>query len=259
MIYSRSGGYMGIGFAIPIAMARRIMEDLIYKGEVVRGWIGVSIQDAGPATRDALDLDERTGVLVSKVYDGHPADKAGIERGDVILAIAGTDVSSANELRNVVATLPPGEKAKVVVFRDGKEKKLTLTVARREPEKLARLGGAGEGDPRQEGGEKQTEQLTGTLGIRVANLTDQLRRRYGIPRDTRGVVVTRVDPDAFAPGQALREGDVIRQVKVKGRSFTKVTNVATLAKTARGLEPGDAVMLLVQRDGQTFYMAYTVK
>lgn len=132
MIFTQSGGFMGIGFAIPINMARRAMEDLVYEGRVIRGWFGVSIQELSPAMRKGLDIPGgQTGALVADVFDDQPADRAGMRRGDVIITINGHSVQSTNELRNIVATLQPGQQVRVVVLRDGKRKTLRVVVGER--------------------------------------------------------------------------------------------------------------------------------
>lgn len=256
MIYSRTGGYMGIGFAVPINMARDIMEDLIYEGKVIRGWIGVAIQDIDPATRDALDLGNRRGVLIGDVYDGQPAAKAGIQRGDIVLSIDEVEVGGANELRNLVATLDPGEKVPVVVLRDGKEKELSLKVGRRDQETLRKLAKKGQGE---QDSPKEAEKLQERLGITVANLTARKRSEYGIPRRVKGVVVVEVNQEFIDASRVLKEGDVISEVKIKERGFRRVSSVKEFDKATAGLEGGDSVMFLIRRDGRSFFAAFKVK
>jgi serine protease Do len=132
MIFTQSGGFMGIGFAIPINMARRAMEDLVYLGRVIRGWFGVSIQQLSSAAREGLDIPPgEAGALVADVFEGQPAERAGMKRGDVIVAINGQPVRSTNELRNIVATLRPGRGVEVVVLRDGRRVTLRVKVGER--------------------------------------------------------------------------------------------------------------------------------
>ncbi len=255
MIYTRSGGYMGIGFAIPVNMARRIMEDLIYKGEVVRGWIGVTIQDVDPATRNALDLKDRKGVLVGDVFEDQPADKAGIKPGDIILSIDGKEVATANQLRNVVASIQPGEKVPVVIFRNGQEKKLKLTVRVRDEGKIQKLSKADDTDIP----EKKKEKMHKKLGIKVANVTAEMRQKYGINRKTVGVVVTEVDPKYHDARRALKEGDVIQRIKVSGSNFVSVSNTKEFEQATRHLKEGDSVMFLIKRNGNNFFVAFKIK
>lgn len=131
MIYTRSGGYMGIGFAIPINMAKRIMEDLICYGFVQRGWIGVSIQDIDPATREAMELGQIRGVLVSDVHKNQPAERAGVKRGDIITGIDGKNIIETNQLRIIIASLRPGMKVPLTVMRNGKQIEFKLSIGSR--------------------------------------------------------------------------------------------------------------------------------
>jgi len=131
MIYTRSGGYMGIGFAIPINMAKRIMEDLIYYGSVERGWIGVSIQDIDPATREAMELGEIRGVLVNDVRKNQPAEKAGVKRGDFIISVDGKNIIETNQFRIVISSLRPGKQVPLTIMRNGKQFELKLRIGSR--------------------------------------------------------------------------------------------------------------------------------
>ncbi len=254
MIYSRSGGYMGIGFAIPMNMAKRIMKDIIYRGEVVRGWIGVSIQRIDAATRDALELGTRQGVLVADVYEGQPADKGGVERGDVVLSIDGNPVGSANELRNTVAALRPGEKVPVRVLRDGTEKTLRIRIAKRnehEVQQLASTGGAGSGET----GEQAT--VEERIGLEVSSITTQLRARYDIPRSVDGVVVLNAQETFTDARRQIKEGDVIGEVRVNGTRHA-VESMDDFRKALSGMKENNSVMLLVHRGRRSFYVAFTV-
>jgi serine protease Do len=252
MIYSSSGGNMGIGFAIPITMARQIMEELIYTGEVVRGWIGVSIQEINTASRDALNLGKREGVLIGDVFKGQPADKAGIKRGDIVLSINRNPLKSGNQLRNIVADIAPGTKVPVTVFRNGKELDLTITIGKRSEKQLEKMAaGPGQG----KSGEPK-EKVYRQLGIDVANLTPQLREKYGIDDSIAGIVITEVDQKSYDAASMLKEGDVIEQVKIKESDFVSVDNVDKFAKSIQGIKEGDAVMYLLFRGGNSFYIAY---
>lgn len=255
MIYTRTGGYMGIGFAIPVNMARSIMEDLIYHGEVVRGWIGVAIQDMDPATREALDFGKRKGVLISDVYKGQPADKAGIKSGDIVLSIDGREVNTTNQLRNVVATIKPGEKVPVVVFRDGKQITLDLKVARRDDDKIEKLASNEEDNI----SDQKKEKLHKKLGIEVANISSDLREKYGIDKDTRGVVVLDVDAEFRDARGAIKEGDVIMRVKTSRTDFVNISNVKDFENATKDVEKGDSVMFQIQRNGSSFFAAFKLR
>ena len=254
MIYSNSGGFMGIGFAIPVTMAKRIMESIIFNGEVTRGWIGVSIQDLNPATRDALGLGDREGVLVGDVFKGQPADKAGLKRGDIVLAINGIKVKNGNELRNVVADLEPGKKVPVNVFRNNKEIELQMTVEKRNEKSIEQMskGVAGNNEP-------QKEKSYSQLGFAVSNLSADIRQKYSIADSVKGVAVVKIDQNYFDVSSMLKEGDVIQQIKLKGNDFKSVDDVDQFSSAIRDVKKDDAIMLLIYRDGASFYAAFKVQ
>jgi serine protease Do len=255
MIYTRSGGYMGIGFAIPINMAKSIMEDLIYHGEVERGWIGVSIQDIDPATREALDFDDKSGVLIADVNKGQPAEKAGIQRGDIVMKIDGRDVVSTNQLRNLVASIKPGKKVTVKVFRNGKEIEMTLKVANRDAEKIEKLTQSDKNDIPKDSKEKMEE----NFGIKVANLTRELQRKYNISNSIRGVVITEIDQRYHDVRSGIRVGDVITELKTRGTEPVRINNVKDFQNAAKSVKAGDSVMLLIERQGRSFFTAFKIK
>ncbi|MFP4164297.1 MAG: DegQ family serine endoprotease [Chitinispirillaceae bacterium] len=254
MIYSRTGGNMGIGFAIPINMARKITEDLINHGEVQRGWMGVSIQDMDAELQEAMDLKNRKGVLIGDVYEGQPAQKAGIRRGDIILSIDGEEIGSANELRNMVATIDPGNKVPVRIFRDGKEISVEMKVAKRDEEKIRNLAQSEQPDISEESKEKLQEKL----GIKIANLSEQMRSEYSIERKVKGVVVTAVNRRFHGARRGLQEGDIITEVKLSGSGIRSVSDVKEFEKATAKLKKGDSVLFSVYRKGRTFFAAFKI-
>jgi len=257
MIYTRSGGYMGIGFAIPINMARRIMEDLIYYGEVIRGWIGVSVQDLNEAMRGALGFARRTGVLVAEVYEGQPADKAGVQRGDIVLSIGKTSIRSVNELRNAIAALRPGDMVPVRVLRDGKEKELWIEAGQRSEQKtkgLAKHRHSGAANRRRRA---KVETAT-AAGITVADITKALRAEYDIPSEVRGVVVLDLSSSFSDARRGLERGDVISEARVSGGTHA-VDDADSYDRAFRGIEPGDAVLLLVHRGARTLFVGFRLR
>ncbi len=254
MIYSQTGGFMGIGFAIPINMARRVMEQIIYEGEVTRGWIGVTIQPLDAETREALGLDRTGGgVLIGDVFDGQPAAEAGMQRGDVVVAIDGQEVGSPNELRNMVAALQPGETVPFTVIRNGKERKLQVTITERNPEEIEQLSSGQRQRPSQQQEENGTE--AEALGIQVTNLTRELRQNYDIDQRTKGVIVTQVSPASKFRGK-LTQGDVIMQIKAEGKSAQNLTSVKDFRNAIDGIQEGNSAVLLVQRRGSTLYVSF---
>ncbi len=250
MIYTQSGGYMGIGFAIPINMARRIMEDLIYEGTVSRGWLGVMIQDLDATTRDALGLStDVKGVLIGDVFKGQPAEKAGLRRGDIVSSVDNKPVTNPNELKNAVANIRPGNKVPVGIIRDGK--KLTLHVT------LTGRGKSNPDEPSQgnipeESGQK--EDIAETMGIKAGNISPELREQLDLKSDLKGVVVMAVDPGSQAAQEQISQYDVILEVNRK-----PVTSVKELKLAMKPIKKGDSVLFLIHRNGNTFFKAFKVR
>ena len=205
-ILSRSGGFQGIGFAVPANLARNVMEQLATKGKVVRGYLGVSVQDITQTLAEHFDMKERKGALVAEVVPDSPADKAGLETGDVIKTFNGKPVNDARHLKLTVATVPPGEKVKAEVLRDGKTEEIEVAITARPTDRsLARSGGRG--------GEFGAEEDTGTLnGVGVADLDPQTRREFDVPSRIRGALITSVDPESAAAAAGLQPGDVIQEI-----------------------------------------------
>ncbi len=255
MIYTQTGGFMGIGFAVPMSMAYSVMQDLIKTGKVTRGWIGVSIQDLNKAMREALNLGSRKGVLIGEVYKGQPADNAGIKRGDVVLSIQGKNTENANELRNLVALIPPGSKVPVVILRNGKELTLQLTVEERSEKMISKLNGTKGDKNSQEENKKETNQR---LGLSLSNITPDLRNKYNISDRDNGVVVLET-PSMFGDSQAeLKEGDIIEQIKVKDKDFQSIQSLKQLDEITKNLKKGDSVLLSVKRGSTLFYLAFSI-
>ena len=247
MIYTTSGGFMGIGMAIPISMARRVMEDIIYNGKVTRGWLGVQIQDINEAMRGALGLGGRKGVLIADVFKGQPADKAGIRRGDVVLSVDGKPVETSNDLKNTVAYLTPGKKVPVVVFRNGKELTLGVILNERDEASVGKLSSRESKEP--ESGAETGQQL----GLSVSNITDEARQQYNIQPDVSGVVVTEVDQASQAAGEGIQPGDVIQEVNRQ-----PVASVKDFTRAAKSVKQDSPVLLLVRRGESTLFVAFTL-
>ncbi len=236
-IFSRSGGSQGIGFAIPIGMAKQIMTQLVSEGRVSRGWLGVSIQDIEGELAQSLGVEPYSGVLVSEVIAGTPAAAADLQPGDIILAVEGEKVSSAAELSRKVAMIRPGQKTSFQVLREGKQRSLAVTLAERPSEPLAAGGGGG-----------QAPSLEERTGLSLDDPTPQVRRQYGIEDQIQGVVVTGVDPASPAASQNLREGDVILEVDRQ-----KVSSVNDFNGVVNR-QQDNSILLRVQRGGNTFFV-----
>ncbi len=233
-ILSRSGGHQGIGFAVPSNMAREIMQQILDKGRVVRGWLGVSIQPVTPAMARALKLAEPSGAIVGDVESGSPAARAGLQTGDVIVAVDDEKIEDSRHLQLTIARAGPGKKVNLKVLREGK----SLTI----PVTLGELPERAEEASRRPGRGGPLE------GVQVDDLTPQLARQLGLPRDTFGVVVTQVQPFSQAAEAGLQRGDVIQEVNRE-----VVTNVATFERAIRRAADGP-IMLLVNRGGRTFFI-----
>ena len=195
-IFSRSGGYMGIGFAIPVNMARQIRDQLIEHGEVTRGQLGAYIQDLTTDLAEPFGLKDTQGILVSEVMEGSSAEKAGLQRGDVIRRVDGEKVSGAAELRNRIALTPPGTKVGLTVLRDGKEKKLTAVVGKLESD---------------ESGPATKPGKLPEIGLGLQALTPELAERLGYQGE-KGVLVASVDPGSPASRAGIERGDLIQEI-----------------------------------------------
>ena len=245
-IFSNSGGYQGVSFAIPIDIAMNVAEQIKDTGSVQRGLVGVNV---GPVTRDAMsgfDLPDTRGAMVVGVQDGSPAEDAGIEVGDVIRAVDGTQIIQASDLPPIVGNMPPGTKVRLEVLRDGRTRNFDVTLASLDSDtgtsQPARQRGA---DPRQ--GQPGS---SNALGLAAQDLTEAQRRQAGLP-EGEGVRITAVD-GAAARSAGIRPGDVISRV---GRSV--VGSAADLDRLLRDVGPGQTVMLLRHRGGGAEFVAVT--
>jgi len=238
-ILSQSGGYMGIGFAVPSKMARAVMESLIKTGKVVRGWLGVSIQEVTPALAKQFGLADAKGALISDVLSGTPAERAGLKRGDVIVKVDGVPIDSPGHLRNTVAETAVGEKMTLTVMRDGHEKEVAVTIAE-QPKDMTQRGGDVEG-----GGESNAA----LDGVDVKDLTPQIRQELNLPDDASGVVVNSVESGSAAEAAGLQRGDVIMEVDRKA-----VRNTRDYEQALSNHKGKEGLLLLVNRQGTTIFM-----
>ena len=218
-ILSRSGGSQGIGFAIPVNLARDVMGSLIKDGHVTRGYLGVMIQDVTPALAKEFKLKDNTGSLIGDVTPKGPADKAGLKGGDLLIEFNGKKVTDSRHLKLEVARTQPGRTVPVKVLRDGTAKTLEVTVKTLPgTEDVAKA-------------ENDSED-TGTLnGVGVADLDQALRQQFEVPEKVNGVVVTEVKPDSAAAEAGLKPGDVIQEINRKpvktAEEAVRMTETAT--------------------------------
>ncbi|MEW6160832.1 MAG: DegQ family serine endoprotease [Verrucomicrobiota bacterium] len=236
-ILSRTGGNHGIGFAVPINLARSVMESLVKEGRVVRGFMGVNIQDLTPTLAQEFNVDETHGALVAEVTPRSPAEKAGLKSGDVIVEFNGKSVRDSRTLKLQVAQTPPGEKVPVKVLREGRTK--TLEVVLKEFPSDQALAKSRSNDRDAE------EQLK---GVTVTDIDPAARRQFGLPRELQGALVTQVKPDSAAFEAGLREGDVITEIN--RRPVTSAEEALELSEQAKG----DRFLLRVWSRGGNRYV-----
>ena len=233
-IFSESGGNVGIGFAIPVNMAKEIAPQLREKGHVTRGWLGVGIQRLTPELAKSFGLKEEKGALVSQVVQGGPADKAGIERGDVIVEFDGKKIADANELPRIVALTPVGKTVDVKVLRGGKAVDREVKIA--------------EMDRKEKVADVATRQ---PLGMTVQNITPEIAKGLGLQTET-GVVVASVVPGSPAAKADIRSGDVIQQVNQK-----PVKDVEDFKQKIESVKDHETILFLIQRGESSLFAALT--
>jgi len=237
IISNGGGGNQGIGFAVPIDMARHVMEQLISTGKVTRGYLGVMIQEVTPALAKAFQLNSVGGALVGDVTPESPGAKAGLQKGDVITSINGMDISDFQELRLRISQSAPGDTVKLGVMRNGKKMDVTTKLTEF-PEKAEASAAPAQSENSME-------------GVKVDELTPQIAQQLGLPGSTRGVVVTAVDPNSSAAEGGLQRGDVIQEINHMPVSNTDQFRNAV---KAAGDQP---MLLLVNRKGSTAYAVIT--
>ncbi|HEX2853822.1 MAG TPA: DegQ family serine endoprotease [Opitutaceae bacterium] len=203
-ILSRTGGFQGIGFAIPADLARYVMDSIVQDGKVTRGFLGVSIQDLTPALAESFNRKNTQGALVRDVTEDSPAAKAGIQSGDILLEVNGKPVADSQRLRFAVAEVRPGAEANLKLVREGKEQTVKVTVGDQPGEQ--RLSGTGGPAAKDEGS---------LNGVGVTDLTPAARGEFDIPASVRGALVTQVDPDSPSAAAGLNPGDVIQEINGK--------------------------------------------
>jgi serine protease Do len=234
-ILSRSGGYQGIGFAIPVNLAKAVMDNLVRSGKVVRGWLGVGVQDLDPPLAEALHLEGVQGVLIAEVSPDSPAATAGLQRGDVIRKLNGEPMDKAERVQATVTALGAGTMAVLEVSRDGLPLTMKMTIAEA---------------PRHHQDETVLDKNAGKLGgLSVAPVDELARQKFELPpRLSNGVVITEISPASPAAKSGLKVGDVILELNRQ-----KVKNVGDFEKLYRAAAKKE-LALLVFRDGQSGYL-----
>jgi serine protease Do len=243
-ISSPTGGNVGLGFAIPINMAKSVMAELLTKGRVIRGYLGLTAQDIDDSLVKPLKLKDTLGALVGDVTPGSPADHAGIKPGDVIIEFDGKKVESSSDIHNMAAQKAPGTKVKIGLFRNGEKTEVTATMGERPAEnaggKAARPGGA----------EAPASQK---LGLSIQTLTPDIAKQLGYGND-KGVVVTDVAPGGPADDAGLQRGDLIKEI-----NRVPVRTTQDFEKAIRGAKSGDSLALLVRRGDATVFVPLKIQ
>jgi len=236
-ILSRSGGNVGIGFSIPVNMAKRIYTELAARGKVTRGWLGVSIQPLTPELAKGFGLRDAKGVLISDVVQESPAERAGIAAGDIITEFDKKKVDTPQDLQKAVAATTPGKGVPVKVWRDKSEKTLEIKIGETPDDNVAL---------------KSTNKGRTMLGLDVRPITPDIARQLNL-RGGEGVLVFSVDDDSPAAEAGLQRGDVIREVNRQ-----RVRNLQDYERATKEVKEGDRVTVLLQRGQQSLYVAFTI-
>ena len=234
-ITSPSGGSIGIGFAIPVNMAKDLLPQL-KKGKVVRGWLGVVIQEITPDLKDKLNLKDDSGALVSDVAEGGPAEKAGMKRGDVILSFDGKDIKESKELPYIVSSTPVGKTVPVVIMRKGQKETIRVKLGELEENEEAPVVSKGGPD----------------IGLTVEEITPELARSQGLSEST-GVIIVEVQSNSSAGEAGLRRGDIIMEIDQE-----KINDLETYNEKLESYRAGDTILFLIKRQGATMYLTLKV-
>lgn len=248
-IFSRTGGSEGVGFAIAVSIAKDIAASLIETGKVVRGWMGVAIQELTPALAQSFQLPEgrQGGVLISEVHEDGPSAKAGLQRGDVILEYGGEAVKDVNHLRNIVARTKVGKKKEIKVLREGKETLLTLELGERPSDQALAKTGPVEEEEKAPAMAKLDNVLS---GMTVAPISGESRSEFNIPEQIKGVVVSKVESGSAVEAAGIQVGDVIQEV-----SRQSVKTIDDFKQIASKIAKDELAVLLVNRRGNNLFIA----
>jgi serine protease Do len=233
-IFSESGGYAGIGFAVPVNMARIVLNQIITYGRMRRGWLGVMIQELTPALARGLGIPGVRGILIADVADAGPANHAGLQREDVVVHFEGKPVDDTGHFRNLVAEAPPGKKIVLGILRAGRPQTITLTVGEL---------------PDTPATEDSTKPEPDQIGVTTIDLTPDMAKRLGLPFDARGAVITDVLAGGRAQHAGLQAGDVIQEAN--HQPIRTARDFRQLVEQSRDHD----VILVVKREGTTIYFA----
>ena len=232
-IATRSGGNQGIGFAVPVNMAVKVMNDLIEDGEVTRAFLGVSLQPVDSEIAQTQDMSRPYGAMILEIMDDTPADESNLEEGDIIIELDGNEVRSVGDLQRQISSLEPGSRHEMTVIRKKRERNITVTVGEM-PDDFAEMGSGQQEQPESDAG--------GKLGLLVQNITSEIQEQLGL-ETTSGVVVRRVAPGSPAAEKDIRQGDVITHVGMDN----SIDNVNEFQESLAEYQAGESVLLRVLR------------
>ncbi len=237
-IATQSGGFQGIGFAVPINMAKNIMEQLKKNGKVIRGFLGAYIQDLTPTMAEAMNLKITEGALISDIQKDGPADKAGIKAGDVVIKFNNVKIKDSAHLRNLVASTMPNTEVTLTILRDGEQKEIKVKLGALKQEEVSQT---------------TKEKLKDLLNFNVVGINSRTAKKYDIPSDAKGVIVVDLQPYSPAARAGLANGDLILAINGK-----KVEGIDDFNSVVKKLKKGSPVFLRVQRGERKFFVAFTI-
>jgi serine protease Do len=229
----------GIGFAIPVNLAKNIIVALKNEGEVTRGWLGVAIQDLNADMAEYYGVEEKEGVFVADVFEGDPADRAGIKAKDIILEVNGEKIKNSRQLTSMIAGISVGDSARIKILRDGKEKTVTVKIAKRTEDRLAARG--------------RPKEAAEEFGIRVSDLKPEIMQQFNMD-ETSGVIVTRVESGSKGEDAGVRVGDIIKEINRKS-----VKNTNDYEEILGRIASGETVNFFIRRKNAGFLVVKLTK
>jgi serine protease Do len=246
MIFSPSGGSVGIGFAIPAGTIHDVVNQILAHGHVTRGWLGVQIQSVTPEIAASIGLTDPKGAIVASVVPDSPASKAGLEQGDLVSALNGKQIEDSRDLTRRIAALPVGAKATFTVNRRGEAKQLTATIGNRDEQKLA------SNEPQQQQSPQDVQpRVMSMMGLGLSQLTPDARRSYNLDNDISGVLITKVNPNSDAAQNGVQPGDVL--VSVSRTPVRTPQDVQARINEAKSAGRKSVLLLVTGQGGQLYF------
>jgi len=237
VIYSPSGGSVGIGFAVPATTIKAVVDELRTNGSISRGWLGVQVQDFTADMAASLGMRDQKGAMVADVVDGSPAARAGFEQGDVVVAVNGTEIADSRALTRQVAAIRAGDNATFTVMRNGERRTLSARIERRDADRMASAG-------------ETPSAQTGPLGLSLMPINPAIRQQYELDANVTGVLVGEVDPNSEAARKGLAAGDVIK--RVGSQTVRQPSDVVKAVQDARQAGRDSVLMLVANEQGDRF-------